>query len=94
MEALQLIFGFCVGVALGLFHFGGLWLTLRRLPRARHPAAMALGGFVLRTVLTVGVLVLMVRGGRWQRLLLCVAGFVIARLVLVGVVRRTPPEET
>jgi len=94
MEALQLIVGFCVGALAGIFYFGGLWFTLRRLPRARHPIVLALGSLVLRTGIAVTVFVLMVRGGRWQRLLLCVAGFVVARLVLVGVLRRTPPEET
>ena len=92
MEALQLIVGFCVGAVVGIFYFGGLWFTLRRLPPARHPIVLALGSLVLRTGIAVAVLVLMVRGGRWQRLLLCVAGFVVARLVLVGVLRRPPTE--
>lgn len=46
--ALQALIAGSVGLALGLFFFGGLWLTLRRLPSVRHPTAWVLASYGLR----------------------------------------------
>ena len=39
-------FGF--GILLGVFFYGGLWLTVRNLATTRHPFALTLGSLVLR----------------------------------------------
>jgi F1F0 ATPase subunit 2 len=36
------------GILLGLLYFGGLWLTVRRLPRTRHPIQLSIVSLVLR----------------------------------------------
>jgi F1F0 ATPase subunit 2 len=88
-DLLALALSLLVGAGLGLFYFGGLWLTVQRLPTARRPALLALGSFWGRTVVTVAVLYL-IMDGHWQRLVAAMAGFVIVRLILVG---REKPEE-
>jgi F1F0 ATPase subunit 2 len=55
--------GIFVGFALGLFFFGGLWATLRRLPTVRHPAVWALASFVLRLVGVAGGFITLTRFG-------------------------------
>lgn len=50
------------GLGLGTFFFGGLWWTVRRLPTARHPGALALGSFLVRTAVTAGGLFLAADG--------------------------------
>jgi F1F0 ATPase subunit 2 len=75
------------GAALGLFYFGGLWLTIRRLPESRRPAALALASFVGRTALTVAGFYLLM-DGQWPRLALGLAGFLGARTVLVSRAKR------
>jgi len=73
---------FAAGVVLGLLAFGGLWLTVRRLPRSRRPGLLLLGSFVARLGVSVPV-ILVVMGGRWERLAACFAGFLLARTVLI-----------
>lgn len=82
------------GAGLGGIHYGGLWATVRGLPAARRPAALWLISFGLRMGATGGGFYL-VAGGRWERLLACLAGFLVVRAVLVGRVRRgLPPSQT
>ena len=46
---LTLALACAAGIGLGLCYFGGLWLTVRRLPSARSPMPIALASFVART---------------------------------------------
>jgi len=48
--ALALCAGLALGTAVGTLFFGGLHLTVARLPRARHPALLALGSMTLRLI--------------------------------------------
>lgn len=75
------------GGGLGGLHYGGLWATVRGLPVARRPTALWLISFALRMGATGGGFYL-VSGGRWERLLACLAGFLVARAVLVRRARR------
>lgn len=77
-----LFVAFLAGIGLGVLYFGGLWLTVRYLPEARSPALVALVSFAGRTLLTLLGLYL-VMGGRWQRLVACLVGMVVARVALV-----------
>lgn len=76
------------GVGLGLLYFGGLWLTVRRLPDSRRPALLFGASFAGRTALTVLGFYL-VMDGSWERMLACLGGFIIVRQVLVS---RLQPE--
>ena len=73
--------GFFAGVLLGVAFYGGLWLTVRRLPLTRHPAALTLGSLLVRTALVCGG-ILWVARGRWQNVLACVAGIAAGRLLV------------
>jgi F1F0 ATPase subunit 2 len=76
------------GMVLGALYFGGLWWTVQRLTSARHPGLLFLASFIGRTAVTLAGFFL-IAGGRWQRLLACLAGFVLARFLLV---RRWQPD--
>lgn len=39
---------FIAGCGLGLFYFGGLWLTVRQLPKKQHPLLWMFASFILR----------------------------------------------
>ncbi len=83
---IMLILAGIAGVGLGLFYFGGLWLTVRRLPDSDWPALLFLGSFVGRTALTVLGFYL-VMDGRWERVLACLVGFIMARQFLISRLR-------
>jgi len=80
------VVGLVVGVVLGYVYFGGLWLTIRKLQTAKNPAFLAVMSFNARLVLTMlGFFFVWQAGGRpdWLRLLSAVAGFLVARTLLV-----------
>jgi len=79
--ALVLAAAFAAGAALGAAYFLGLWYTVRRQASARWPAVWLLGSAVGRLALLLAGFYL-VMAGSWERLLACLAGFVVARLVL------------
>lgn len=70
------------GCLLGLFFYGGLWWTVRRLPHTRRPAALTISSFVVRTAVTVlGFYLIM--DGRLDRILVAMAGFLVIRTLLL-----------
>lgn len=69
------------GFLLGLVFFGGLWWTVRALLGSRHPVLLTLASFWARTGLAVAGF-LVVTGSRWENALLCLAGFLAARVLL------------
>lgn len=81
-ELLPLMLALAAGIGLGIFYFGGLWLTVRRLPTARWPAFLSLSSFFGRlSVVLFGFYLVM--GGHWERLLVCLFGFLVVRVILV-----------
>jgi F1F0 ATPase subunit 2 len=70
------------GALIGLFYFGGLWLTVRALPKAGNPGLLVMGSFVGRTAVSLLALYLLM-DGRWERLLAGMAGFLVARYWMV-----------
>ncbi|MFP4082143.1 MAG: ATP synthase subunit I [Candidatus Aminicenantes bacterium] len=86
----MLILSLAAGAGVGIFFFGGLWWTVRRLPRSSRPVVLTVSSFLVRTGVSVAVFYLLVRGGHWERLLVCLAGFLLIRLVLT---RRWSPHK-
>jgi len=80
----QLGFAVISGMALGLVYFGGLWLTVRRLPCVARPALLMACSYLGRLGVTItGFCVL--GAGSWQRLLALLCGFMVTRTVLVRI---------
>ncbi len=75
------------GMLIGLCYFGALWWTVRRIPSARHPALLVAGTFVLRAGGAAAGIVLVSRG-EMVGLLAAVAGFLVARTILIRMVGR------
>jgi len=88
-QLIPLLLAFAAGIAVGFFYFGGLWLTVQRLPQSRRPAVLSLVSLIIRLGLTLAVFYL-VMAGRWERLLVCLAGFLLMRFVLVRRWRPAP----
>ncbi len=80
-ETRTLVLAWVAGWPLGAMFFGGLWWTVRRGTASRQPALWLLGSLLLRMSLALAGFYL-VSGADWQRLLLCLVGFVMARLVV------------
>ncbi len=85
----SLIASAALGAALGIVYFGVLWRSVQRLPLARHPLLWLIGGAVLRIAMLLAAFSV-VMDGRWERLVACLAGFIVARFVMVRRLRPQP----
>jgi F1F0 ATPase subunit 2 len=79
-ELLSLALALAAGVLLGTIFFGGLWWTVRKGVSSQWPALWFFGSLLLRMSITLGGLYFVGRG-QWERWLLCLLGFVLARFV-------------
>lgn len=83
-ETLPLAYAFIGGVILGVFFFGGLWLTIRSINNADRPVWLLLSSFFGRTVIVLIGFVL-IASGHWERILAASLAFLLSRMVLVRV---------
>ncbi len=82
----MLVLACAAGGALGAVFFGGLWWTVRAGVAARHPARLFLGSLLVRMGIALAGFYVVSRG-QWERLLLCLVGFIIARFVVIRLTR-------
>jgi len=88
-DTFNMILIFAAGVALGTLFFGGLWLTVKKAVASTKPAIMILSSFVTRmAIVLVGFY--FIGAGNWQRLLVALAGFIIARFVVIHLTKTKP----
>lgn len=69
------------GILIGIFFYGGLWLTVGRLATARHPFALSLGSLLVRMAVALAGFFFSI-GGRWQNAAATLIGFTAARFLL------------
>ena len=87
MNGAMLIVALVVGMALGAFYFGGLWITVRRIPTMPMPAIWLALSFAVRTAAVLSGFYV-VADGNWERLVISVAGFLIARMLVIRNLRQ------
>jgi F1F0 ATPase subunit 2 len=85
-ETLSLVLALVTGVLLGAIYFGGLWWTIQKVVLSKWSALWFLGSLLLRTSIALSGFYF-VAGGHWERLLVCLLGFVIARLIVTRLTR-------
>ncbi len=85
-EAWSWLLAGLAGAGLGIFFFGGLWWTVRRTLASDRSALWHIGGLLLRMAVTMTGFYL-IGAGQWQRLVACLAGFVVARMIVVRMIR-------
>ncbi len=79
---------FIVGLLLGAFYFIGLWWTVRKGVMSKHPALWFSISMLLRTIIVL-VGFYFVGRDHWERLLVCLFGFIVARLIVMRQTRLT-----
>jgi F1F0 ATPase subunit 2 len=89
-ETLTLAFACVAGGLLGAIFFGGLWWTVRKGASSKQPALWFFGSLMLRMVIALAGFYF-IGHGHWERLVLCLLGFIMARLVVTRI-NRTPIE--
>jgi F1F0 ATPase subunit 2 len=85
-ETLTLALAWLAGGALGAIFFGGLWWTVRKGVSSPQPALWFFGSLLLRMSIVLAGFYF-VSGGQWKRLVACLVGFIIARVVVTWLMR-------
>jgi len=74
------------GILLGTLFFGGLWWTVQKGLTSNNPALWFFGSTLLRMGLALTGFYF-VSSGDWRKLLVCLLGFLIARIVVTRITR-------
>lgn len=91
-DPLMLALAWVAGVSLGALFFGGLWWTVRACASSKWAPLWFSGSLLLRTGLVLAGFHV-VSAGQWERLLLCLLGFVTARLAVIRLTRTSDQPE-
>jgi len=83
-ENLAMILSLASGTLLGLFYFGGLWLTLQHLSRSKQPSLMAVVSFLVRGMVCLLGFYL-ISGSGLKMLAISLVGFFLSKF---GLIRR------
>lgn len=79
------------GSVLGGIFYGGLWWTVRKSMVSINPAFWVLSSLLVRMGISLGGFYFVISselgGAPWQRLLLCLFGFLMARLLVTRFTR-------
>jgi F1F0 ATPase subunit 2 len=85
-EALHVALAVVAGAILGAMFYGGLWWTVRRGLLSRQPAIWFLTSQIARTAAALLGFYAVFRGD-WRRLVACLAGFTLARILVTRLTR-------
>lgn len=85
-EIVRLVLALPTGVLIGAIFFGGLWWTVKKGADSKRPALWFFGSLLARTSVALAGFYFMGRGN-WERLLLCLLGFIIARTIMTQITR-------
>ncbi|HSM25600.1 MAG TPA: ATP synthase subunit I [Anaerolineaceae bacterium] len=77
------------GFLVGFVYFWSLRFTIAHMVTTKHPALVMIGSYFLRTVFMLLAFYL-IMDGELMRLIACLVGFILARIVLV---KRTGPQK-
>jgi len=92
-EALMLLLSWAAGIVLGAVFFGGLWWTTREGIASPRPALWFGGSLLMRMSIALAGFYLVGRSHA-ERLLLCLVGFVMARLLVTWRTRLPADKDT
>ena len=92
-ESFIFLLAFVAGLVLGAIFFGGLWWTVRAGVTSRRPALWLFPSLVLRMSIALAGFYWVGRG-HGGRLLVCLLGFVTARLLVTWLTRTLADDRT
>ena len=92
-EVLPLALALSAGVLLGAVFFGGLWWAVRKGVSSEQPVFWFFGSLLLRMSIALAGFYF-VSAGCWERLLLCLVGFVMARLMVTWLTRSSEDSQS
>ena len=86
-EVLSLLPALFVGIILGILFFGGLLLTVRLGLSSKHPTLIFLGSMIIRMAIVI-LGFYYIGGDSWQKMMVCLGGFLIARIAITQITKK------
>lgn len=88
IDVVDALFALLSGALLGVFYFGGLWWTVRKLISTQYPSSLFLLSVLFRTSFVV-VGFYLILGDNWLRLIVGLLGFMLVRILATRHIRQT-----
>ena len=88
-DSLALAAALLAGAMLGVFFFGGLWWSVQKGVSSERAGLWFFGSLLLRNIITLAGFYFVSRD-HWPRLVACLLGFLIARVIVVKRLTPTP----
>ena len=92
-EMLNLVQALVTGVLLGAIYFGGLWWTIQKAVSSKQPALWFFASLLVRMSIALAGFYFVGRG-HWERLVVCLLGFILARLAVMWLTRPSGENQT
>lgn len=86
-ETVALVLALGAGLILGAIFFGGLWWTIGKAVSSDRAALWFFGSLLARMGIVLAGFFVIARSHRWQSLVTCLVGFVMARLIVTWLTR-------
>ena len=80
----------CSGILLGVGFFYGLWWTIQKGLTSKRPGMLFFASLIVRTSIALFAFYF-ISYGHWQRLLICLLGFLIGRFIVSKFVTLSAP---
>jgi F1F0 ATPase subunit 2 len=87
-DRITLSLDFVAGLVLGAIFYGGLWWTVRRVA-AKAAGLWLVGSFVVRAIVVLAGFYAVARG-TWYGAVVCLVGFLVARIIVTCATRARP----
>ena len=84
-EMISMLLILAAGILLGSIFFGGLWWSIQKGRKSKHPALWFSGSLLLRMSITLAGFYFLGHG-HWERMMVCLLGFIIARFILMRLI--------
>lgn len=76
------------GMLLGVLFYGGLWFTVRHGLSSAYAGLWFTASFLLRMAAVLSGFYF-IAAGRWEKLFFCLAGFMLARVLVTRLTKKT-----
>jgi F1F0 ATPase subunit 2 len=87
MDVSRLLLAVIFGAAMGVFYYGGLWLTVQRLSRVKNPTFWSSLSLLTRVCVILGLCYFFLDLPQ-AAVLAAFVGFLVARTLLMGAVHK------
>lgn len=90
---LSLFFAFIIGIITGIFYFGGLWLTVKKVTKVTKPYLLLIISFFLRLIIILLIFYFVFKQNILN-ILPCLIGFFLVRFISLNIVSQKPDQQT